>query len=74
MMLPPVAMPATPHLVDPPFGNVRAELRLMMDDTDRWEVPHLPACAAKAQAEVDLLEVDEEAFVEEADAIQRFAA
>src|SRR5579862_1205051 len=66
-------MPAAPHLVDPPLGNARAELRLVMDDGDGREELRAPARVAEAPAQVRLLRVDEEALVEDADLVERLA-
>src|SRR5581483_8402568 len=56
----PIAVPAAPHLVDPPLGDAGAELRLVVDDRDRREELRPPAGVAQPAAEVGLLGVDEE--------------
>src|SRR5205823_5820929 len=67
VVLPPIAVAAAPHLVDPPFRNFRAELRLVMDDGRFGEVAHLPARLAQAKLQIDLFGVEEELLVEQPD-------
>src|SRR5919201_306925 len=74
VVLVPVAMPAAPHLVDAALGDLRTELRLVMDDGRTGEVVHLPAGAAEPELQVDLLGVEEEPLVEEAYLLQGLAA
>src|SRR5438552_6641959 len=57
VMLPPVAVPAAPHLVDPPLGDSRAELGLMVHDCDLREVLRAPARPAETAAQIRLLRV-----------------
>src|SRR3954452_20794059 len=73
MVLAPVAVPAPPHLVDPPLGDPGAELRLVVDDGDAREPVDVPAGAPQPELQVDLFRVDEEALVEEADLVERLA-
>jgi hypothetical protein len=73
VMLLPVAVPATPHLVDAALRDVSAELGLVVHDADAREVVHLPACAVKPRLQVDLLRVEEEVLVEEPDLVERLS-
>src|ERR671936_618066 len=73
VVLPPVAVAAAPHLVDPAFGDRGAELRLVVNDRRAWEVVHLPPRAPEPQLQVDLLGVDEEPFVEEPNLVESIA-
>src|SRR5215470_10245912 len=73
VVLAPVAVPAAPHLIDAPLGDSRAELRLVVNDSDLREVLGAPACAAQAAQEIRLLGVDEELLVEEADLVECLA-
>src|SRR4051794_26098216 len=74
VVLPPVAVPAAPHLVDPPLGDADAELRLVVNDRDLREVLRPPARAAQPAAEIGLLRVDEELLVEETDLLEGLTA
>src|SRR5262249_59730764 len=73
VVLAPVAVAAPPHLVDPTLWNLRAELRLVMDDGRLGEVVHLPTGFPEPKLEIDLLRVEEEALVEETHLGKRFA-
>src|SRR5262245_10827529 len=73
VVLVPVAVPAPPHLVDPPLGTPGAELRLVMHHLDLREVFDLPSRPSQAKLKVDLLRVEEELLVEEADLVERLA-
>src|SRR5439155_854310 len=71
VVLPPVAVAAAPHLVDPPLGNPGAELRLVVHDGHLREVLRAPAGPLQAAGEIRLLRVDEELLVEQADLVER---
>src|SRR5687767_11597103 len=73
VMFAPVARPAPPLLVDPALGNVGAELTDMVVDSDLGQEVCLVARVGQAAAEVSLLRVDEEAFVEKADSVEHLA-
>src|SRR5206468_9910328 len=73
MVFPPVAVPATPELVEPALRDVRAELRLVVNNGHCREVAHVPAGTPEPQTEVDLLEIEEEVLVEEPDLVERLA-
>src|SRR6266508_4916531 len=73
VVLAPVPVPAPPHLVDAPFRDPGAELRLVVDNGDLRVVVHLPARLPEAELEVDLLRVEEELLVEEPDLVERLA-
>src|SRR5262249_61819215 len=73
VVLVPVAVPAPPHLVDAALRDLGAELGLMVDDRRVREVVHLPARLPEPELQVDLLGIEEELLVEEADFVQRLA-
>src|SRR5262245_12175258 len=74
VVLAPVAVPAPPHLVDTALRDLRAELRLVVDDGRLGEVVHVPAGVAQAELQVHLFGVEEELLVEQADLVERLAA
>src|SRR5512132_809480 len=67
VVLAPVAVLSSPPLVDAALRNVAAQFALVMEHSHLREVANLPAGAVETQAEIDFLEVEEEALVEEPD-------
>src|SRR5580765_4970679 len=74
VVLPPVAVPAAPHLVDAPLGDAGAELRLVVDDGELREVMRFPAGPPQPRLQVDLLGIEKEILVEQADLVERLTA
>jgi len=73
VVLAPVAVAAAPHLVDATLGDFRTELGFVVDDRGVGEVVHLPTGLPQAELQVDLLGVEEELLVEQADLVQCLA-